>query len=148
MSDANEEAKARLLKIANERGEFGELEDGYVNWWPTDSSRGGAISAWQLRTLADELDKRNAVWDAVVQTDCGPPALMIWKFEDAPEELRALRPRGGDEDWLALVPPKLVPAETDTEFWWMRWYPRSDGFVSRNKHPKLDGFEIWIGAHA
>lgn len=31
-------------------------------------------------------------------------AILVWAFEDAPEELRALSNNGGDEDWLALVP--------------------------------------------
>ena len=28
--------------------------------------------------------------------------IQIWRFEDAPEELRAMEPRGGK--WLALIP--------------------------------------------
>lgn len=50
----------RIIKLADERGEFQALEDGFVYYWP---SGGGAISAHQLRLLADELDRRNADWE-------------------------------------------------------------------------------------
>ena len=32
------------------------------------------------------------------------PAILVWKFYDAPEELRAKSIHGGDEDWLAILP--------------------------------------------
>lgn len=43
------------------------LEDGYVYWGSNGTS--GALSAWQLRALADELDKRNKEWDTIIQND-------------------------------------------------------------------------------
>ena len=54
----------RVIKMADERGEFQYLEDGFLYYWP---SGGGAISAEQLRTLADELDRRNAKWAADIE---------------------------------------------------------------------------------
>jgi len=36
-------------------------EDGFVYWWP--EGLGGFVAAHNLRKLADELDKRNAVWN-------------------------------------------------------------------------------------
>jgi len=30
--------------------------------------------------------------------------IKVWKWESAPEELKALSHHGGDEDWVALVP--------------------------------------------
>lgn len=35
-------------------------------------------------------------------------AIIVWPFEDAPEEYRKLSPHGGDEDWVAFVPQHLV----------------------------------------
>lgn len=52
-------AMKSIIKIADERNEFVYLEDGFLYYWP---SHGGAIPAYQLRQLADELDKRNKDW--------------------------------------------------------------------------------------
>lgn len=30
--------------------------------------------------------------------------IYLWRFHDAPKELQALSPNGGDEVWLALAP--------------------------------------------
>lgn len=49
----------RIIQVAEERGEFLYLEDGYLYYAPNGS---GAISAHDLRTLADELDRRNKKW--------------------------------------------------------------------------------------
>ncbi len=32
-------------------------------------------------------------------------SIKIWKFHDAPKEFRAMSVAGGDEDYLALIPP-------------------------------------------
>ena len=48
-----------IIKIADERGEFVYLEDGFLYYEPKGA---GVISAHHLRTLADELDKRNKKW--------------------------------------------------------------------------------------
>lgn len=34
--------------------------------------------------------------------------IRVWAFEDAPQYLQKLSPHGGDEDWLALVPMRLM----------------------------------------
>lgn len=67
------------VRVAQERNEFVTLEDGYVYWWPTlqavqhpgggTTGGGGALSAHELRAIADELDRRNAAWDAQIQND-------------------------------------------------------------------------------
>jgi hypothetical protein len=71
----------KTADIVSERGEFATLEDGYVYFWPhmaavrhADGSYtggGGAIAAHELRAIADELDRRNAKWDAEVRADLG-----------------------------------------------------------------------------
>ena len=33
--------------------------------------------------------------------------IKIYKFNDAPEELKKLFTNGGDEDWIAIIPPSL-----------------------------------------
>ena len=37
-------------------------------------------------------------------------AILVWKFHEAPDELKALSDNGGDEDWLALIPRHLKDA--------------------------------------
>ena len=54
----NEYAELRLIADAAERNEFVALECGVVHWCPQSP---GAISSHQLRWIADELDRRNAV---------------------------------------------------------------------------------------
>ncbi len=48
--------------------EFVTDVDGYVYWWPRDFPY-GHFAAHHLRAIADELDKRNAQWDAQVKRD-------------------------------------------------------------------------------
>lgn len=66
MSPKSEEARARIIALADERGEFVTDVDGFVYWWP-ESTRGGHFSAHHLRWLADELDKRNEVWQRQIE---------------------------------------------------------------------------------
>lgn len=58
----------RIIKMADERGDFLALEDGYIYFDPTVR---GAMGSHTLRLMADELDRRNAEWDAKVQYDLG-----------------------------------------------------------------------------
>jgi len=34
--------------------------------------------------------------------------ILIWFFDDAPEEFRRMSTCGGDEDWVALIPPHYI----------------------------------------
>lgn len=63
--DANTVAAAMFIASAESEGEFVTGDDGYVVYWPKHC--GGAFSAWTLRAFADELDRRNAAWDAHMQ---------------------------------------------------------------------------------
>ena len=75
-----------------------------------------------------------------------PNHIRVWRFEDAPEELRNLSTNGGDEDWLALVPPKLRDE-------WIPWLKAGrQGFgvcsVDCYEHPELPEYTVYIGCHA
>lgn len=61
-----QEERRRVLAISIGRDEFVTLSDGYVHFWP-DGSPHGALTSWHLRTIADELDRRNRAWDARVR---------------------------------------------------------------------------------
>lgn len=52
---------SRIVQIADERGEFVYLEDGFLYYAP--EATGGCIAAHELRALADELDRRNKAWE-------------------------------------------------------------------------------------
>lgn len=59
---------ARIITMSEAREEFIHLEDGYLYYSPEGGVH-GAFSSWMLRALADELDRRNAAWDAQIQSD-------------------------------------------------------------------------------
>lgn len=69
--------------------------------------------------------------------------ILVWRFEDAPEQLRALSPHGGDEDWLVEVPPGVLNCTP-------LWLERIDTCLdpSEHPHPFKEGWVIYIGAHA
>jgi hypothetical protein len=71
--------------------------------------------------------------------------IRIWSWEDAPEELRELSTHGGDEDWVALLPPKHAGKWIGLD---ARWWPFGCCSVSTHTHPELPGYEVRIGAHA
>ena len=99
--------------------------------------------------------------------------ITIWRYQDAPPELRALSTHGGDEDWLAVVPRSLCDAD-DLGYDWPR-APTHDDYrepeeeerdayplprflqphqafgvfdVSVYRHPTDDELVVAIGAHA
>lgn len=55
---------ARIIRITDERREFIDSDDGSVVYAPTTSH--GYLTAWILRALADELDRRNAPHEAEI----------------------------------------------------------------------------------
>lgn len=65
-----EAERKRVISISDKREEFVSLSDGYVHFWPQGSPN-GALSAWHLRVLADELDRRNRLWDAQLRKAFG-----------------------------------------------------------------------------
>lgn len=65
--------------------------------------------------------------------------IRVWRWKDAPEELKALSTSGGDEDWLAWVPPLL--AEVYFQF-------LESGANDVERIVRDDGSIVYIGAHA
>jgi len=139
----------RVLRLADEHGDFVRGEDGYTYYWPTNGANRGYLPSWALRVLADEMDKRDATWDAIIRGDhrIGPPCVQVWRWDDAPVEWKKLSTWSGDEDWLALVPlVTLGVVNEQPDLWWMTWSPEN---VKRYKGGIVPHeFEIWIGAHA
>jgi len=65
-----ETERKRVIAITDQREEFVTFADGYVHLWPQGSPN-GAWTAWHLRVLADELDRRNRAWDLRLQKHLG-----------------------------------------------------------------------------
>ena len=55
-----------LIQLADSRNEFLYGQDGFMYYCPGLS---GLLTAWELRVIADELDKRNAGWQAKIDKD-------------------------------------------------------------------------------
>ena len=88
-----EQTKERMFRIADERKEFVHLEDGYVYYWPDGD---GALNPPILRAFADELDRRNTEWDAIVQKEVGgQPAIPVSAIK--PREVWLIRIRGASQ---------------------------------------------------
>ena len=68
-------------------------------------------------------------------------AILVWEWWEAPGELRALSPHGGDEDYVALVPEDMSPPS------WMH-SGTSFGCCDVSEHQLPDGRWVYIGAHA
>lgn len=69
------------------------------------------------------------------------PVMQVWRFDDAPEELRRLSRHGGDEDWVVMVPAGYEPV---TAMNLVERLTVSDSEV----HIQPDGSAVYITAHA
>lgn len=71
------------------------------------------------------------------------PAIQVWKFCDAPEELSNQSTHGGDEDWVALVPAAYKDE-------WIGWLESGTPFgcCDVTKTDQADGSILFIGAHS
>lgn len=74
-----------------------------------------------------------------------PNHIRVWPWKDAPEELKQLSLNGGDEDWIALIPPKHKHTYTP-------WMEEGTSFgvccVDEYEHPELPGYTVKIGCHS
>jgi len=57
----------RIIARAEAAKEFVIAEDGFVYYLPTPDS--GMIGGHVLRTIADELDRRNLEWQRIIDRD-------------------------------------------------------------------------------
>ena len=87
------------------------------------------------RRRADEIDRE---LDHKTPTS----AAAVWKFYDAPKQLRALSTNGGDEDWLVELPPGWE--ENGTPY----WIEAMDSCREPKSypHPTKLGWKVIIGA--
>ena len=69
--------------------------------------------------------------------------ILVWRFHDAPEEIQTAANQGGDESWLAILPPERAD---DWPLWAETGTPFGCCCVNRVKLP--DGGVILVGCHA
>ena len=69
MSNAYKSMYERISTMSAKRADFVALEDGYYYFMPNPPI--GAISAAELRILADILDEKNKAWDTQVRKELG-----------------------------------------------------------------------------
>jgi len=60
-----EDYRQRVINMTHARNEFIVGDDGFVVFWPSRPDM-GALTPSDLRILADELDRMNADWQAML----------------------------------------------------------------------------------
>lgn len=68
---------------------------------------------------------------------------IVWPWDQAPPELRALSKNGGDEDWVVELPPCFSK-------YYLCWLYATDTCHEPDEypHPSKPGWIVAIGAHA
>lgn len=69
--------------------------------------------------------------------------IIVWRYHDAPANLQ-ISTNGGDEDWLAEVPPELK----DDYIPWLESSAFGCCEIEVVPHPAKEGWMIHIGSHA
>jgi hypothetical protein len=99
-----------------------------------------------LRLRMSNLEQRQTQLESRVMSRSGQEQpIAVWRFHEAPEGLRALSTHGGDEDWLAELPPSF---DDDPPDWLYRLAASAGGDLILHNHPSKLGWKICIVAHA
>ena len=61
-----EDYRKQVIATCEARKEFEVDIDGFTKWWPANR---GFLTASDLRTIADELDARNAEWQRTIDEE-------------------------------------------------------------------------------
>lgn len=89
--------------------------------------------------IAQQISRVEAAYE-----DADKEFIRVYRFSDAPADLRALSNNGGDEDWLAIVPADYE------ERHYISWLQEGSpfGVCTIERHELLDGSAVYIGCHA
>lgn len=110
--ETNEELLARVIRQADENGEFVTGADGFVVYWPEGQK--GAMEAWYLRHIADELDARNRAWQEEIDValrPCSKPlgsSGMICGLNQNHDGVCAANPDDPDDFARCGAPPEQI----------------------------------------
>lgn len=73
------------------------------------------------------------------------PAILVWRFQDAPQHLKELSDNGGDEDWIVLVP---MSVEEEVLKNGMPAWIQAMGSCDVSEYTLADGTKVFIGSHS
>jgi hypothetical protein len=65
--DGSDTERQRRISLLDARKSLVTGDDGYVIFWPTSNI--GAYTSYDLREIAEEIDKRNKEWDDSIKAD-------------------------------------------------------------------------------
>lgn len=125
----------------------GEIEYAALNLYHYHDERGsvwgfsaGTSHEGDYKTLHPKFYRWRFVGPNVPMPGLQCKSIIVWRFHDAPGELRCLSEHGGDEDWLVLSPPDMG---------YISWLEGSSfSGCSVSEHTISDGRIVYIGAHA
>ena len=69
--------------------------------------------------------------------------IRMWRFDDAPKKYQDMSRNGGDEDWIAIIPPNYV-----NEYLGFLDEGTSFGCCGVDEFILVDGSKLLIGSHA
>ncbi len=69
--------------------------------------------------------------------------ILIWKFKDAPKQYQDMSENGGDEDYIALIPPNY-----EHEYFSFLEEGASFGCCGVDEIKLQNGYTLLIGSHA
>lgn len=75
-------------------------------------------------------------------------AIIVWRFEDAPEEYRRLSTNGGDEDWVILIPVELSEPNDKRCYGCEYIFDHFDAGNEPQRFVLEDNSIVLIGSHA
>jgi hypothetical protein len=83
----------------------------------------------------------------------GLPAVLLWRFAEAPAAYRALSTAGGDEDWLLFCPTALVDTAWPPFLSWLGYLlpegaPGWEDSRSRIERHAVEGGVVLIFSHS
>lgn len=93
------------------------------------------------KTLHPKFHRWRYVGPLVPSREAQGCAILVWRWKEAPGELRAFSCHGGDEDWVALL-----PEDAEQPAWMWSGSPFGCCNVSEDRYE--DGRIVCIGAHA
>lgn len=82
-------------------------------------------------------------WSDVLSNHKDRECVRIWRFEKAHEAFQMLSTNGGDEDWVALIPPSM----SEEYFGWME-EGSPFGCCDVSEYDLPWGWKVRIGSHA
>ena len=74
-------------------------------------------------------------------------AILVWPWDEAPEDLKKIASQGGDEDWLIFVPKELVE-EWLNRYGTPHWIERTAACCDPDRFDLPDGSVLYVGSHA